>query len=184
MTSKPSSSFEIELKALLTKDQYERLRRELPHTMRVVDEDVVHTIRYRPGNVRLRFSGKMQEFVTKSGDPTKICSKEIVIPLESREQLDAFAESLAVLNFKPDPSWITHKQEFETQHKGRIYLISLQHIEKFAYILEVEIMCDTDESDKHELALRSIIKSLVCEPIDPRDFSDRIKQYIKENKDT
>lgn len=175
--------YEIELKALLTGGDYERLLRELPTKMKSVNEDSVHTIRYRPGDLRLRRSNKIFEFVTKEGDVTNLSRKEIKIELASLDALENFAQLFSILRFKPDPSWLKHKQEFECELNGFKYTVCLQHIENFAYILEVEFLSERDDSMIHEPNLKKIIKELGCEPIEPQDFSKKIREYIEVNKD-
>ncbi len=180
--SKPSSFYEIELKSLLSKEQYDRLHAELPKKMKMINEETIHTTRYRPGDTRLRHSDKTTEIVCKEGDPTKICRKEVKIPLVSKEKLDYFAQVFDLLNMKFDPPWIKDKREFEYSVNGFNYIICLQHIHNFAYILEVEFLSDTDTSQIHEPNLRKIMAELGCEPIEPKDFSERIKQYIETNR--
>lgn len=96
--SQPSSFYEIELKALLSEEQYHRLYFELPQKMRMINEETIHTTRYRPGDIRLRHSDKTLEIVCKDGDPTKVCRKEVKIPLVSSDQLGYFAQVFDLLN--------------------------------------------------------------------------------------
>lgn len=178
----PESFYEIEMKALLSQKEYNRLYNELPNEMKLINEETINTTRYYPGDLRLRHSDKTIEVVCKEGDPTKICRKEVRIPLSSKEKLDHFAQVFELMELKTHPSWVKHKREFEYNFKGHNYIICLQHIENFAYILEVEFLSEKDDSDFHEPNLKAIIEELGCEPIDPEDFSTRISQYIKENK--
>lgn len=178
----PSVLYEIELKALLSKGQYDRLYSELPQRMRMINEETIHTTRYRPGDVRLRHSDKTLEIVCKESDPTKICRKEVRIPLASKEQLDYFTQVFDLLHMQFDPPWIKDKQEFEYPVNGFTYVVCLQHIRNFAYILEVEFLSETDTSQIHEPNLRRIVSELGCEPIEPGDFSERIMKYIEQNK--
>ncbi len=178
----PKSFYEIELKTLLTEEQFNRLHSELPKKMKLINTESIHTTRYRPGDVRLRHSDKTTEIVCKDKDPTTICRKEIVIPLGSIKELEHFSQMLDLLEFKPDPPWLKHKKEFEHRMNGYSYVVCLQHIEKFAYIMEVEFLSQNDDSAIHEPNLRRIIKELGCEPIEPKDFADRINQYIQTNR--
>ncbi len=170
------------MKALLSEDQYQELYRTLPQKMQEINTETIHTTRYRPGDVRLRKSPKTLELVCKEGDVTKIARKEIKIPLDSTETVDHMAFVLDMLQFKADPPWTKHKKEYTFHYRGFDYVVCLQHIEKFAYILEVEFLSDKDDSAIHEPNLRAIIKYLGAEPINPQDFSEKIKRYIKENK--
>jgi hypothetical protein len=174
----PSLVYEIELKALLSEEQYKRLCSELPSKMRLFNEETIHTTRYRPGDVRLRSSDKRLEIICKDGDPTKISRKEVKIPLREEDKLDYFAHMFGLIGLTPDPSWTKHKREFEYDFKGFTYVVCLQHIENFAYIMEVEFLSENDDSVIHEPNLRAIIQELGCEPINPADFSQKIKEYI------
>jgi len=179
--AQPKSFFEIELKALLSEEKYKKLTDELPKKMKKINEEIIFTTRYRPGDIRLRHSDKTIEIVCKEGDPTKISRKEIVLPLPTKEYLEHFAQALEMLDFTFDPPWEKHKQEFMHKHKGYEYVVCVQHIKNFAYILEVEFLSENDDAHIHEPNLREIIESLGCEPINPEDFSKKIKAYIKKN---
>jgi len=179
---KPASFYEIELKSLLSKEQYEKLFEELPQKMKLINEETIHTTRYRPGDLRLRHSDKTCEIVCKEGDVTKISRREVKIPLVSKEKINYFSQIFKLLDFRPDPSWTKHKKEFEYHFNGFSYIICLQHIEKFAYVLEVEFLSDEDNSHIHEPNLRAIFKELGCDPINPEDFLNKIQEYIKENR--
>ena len=88
----PSSFYEIELKAILTPEDYQRLYDELPQRMRLINEETIHTTRYRPGDVRLRHSDRTLEIVCKQADVTRVSRKEVRIPLATREKLDYFEQ--------------------------------------------------------------------------------------------
>jgi hypothetical protein len=143
---------------------------------------VIYTTRYRPGDVRLRHSAKTLEIVSKEGDPTVISRREIVIPVESKGHLDHFSQVLESVGCASDPPWTKHKQEFTILHKGFEYVVCLQDIKNFAYIIEVEHLSETDDRDVHEPNIREIFAILGVEPIDPKNFTERINKYIKENK--
>ena len=159
---KPEIFYEIELKALLTKEQYGELIEELPKKMKRINEETVTTTRYRrnggPEDVRLRHSNKISEIVSKSGEPTFLARKEIKIPLHSKEALDHFANVFEVLGLQPDPPWTKYKTEYEIELNGFTYIVCLQHIFNFAYILEVERLSEQDDSKVHEPNIKSIIK--------------------------
>lgn len=148
----------------------------------MINEETIHTTRYRPGDVRLRHSDKTLEIICKEGDPTKICRREIKIPLSDKEQLDYFAQVFALLDMQFDPPWVKDKREFSYSINGFSYVVCLQHIRNFAHILEVEFLSETDNSQIHEPNLRQIMFELGCEPIEPKDFSERINKYIEQNK--
>lgn len=178
----PSVFYEIELKSLLTEEQYRKLKENLPQRMKVINLETIHTTRYRPGDVRLRHSDKTLELVGKQGDATQICRKEIKIPLASKEKIDHLAQVFSLLELQPDPPWTKHKVEFEHKYNGFTYIVCLQHIENFGYILEVEFLSPNDDSRIHEPNLRKIIDELGCKPIEPQEFSKKIEEYIKQNK--
>ena len=174
--------YEIEMKAHLTKEKYDSLSKELPLKLKQINIETIHTTRYRPGDIRLRYSDKKAELVCKEGDPTKISRKEVIINLQSKENIDKFTEVLKMLNFKSDPPWLKHKQEFEYNLNGYDYNVCLQNIEKFAYLLEVEFLSEKEEPDLHIENLKTIIRGLDCEPINPEDFTKKINQYIQLNQ--
>ena len=181
MNKKSSNKYEIEIKALLSKEKYESLLEELPKRMRKINEENVQVKKYAP-NMFLRHSKKKVEFVYKQGDATDISRKEIIIPLKSKKNLDDLEEILKCLGFTSDPPWETQKDEFSYILDGFEYTLSLQYTPNFAYILEAEFLSATDDKDIHEEKLKQIIRSLGAEPINPAEFSERIKKYIQEKK--
>jgi adenylate cyclase class IV len=171
---------EIELKALLTEEKYKELIGKLS-SFKLINEDTIHTTRYRPGDIRLRFSDKMFEIVEKQGDPTQISRKEIITKIAGKEEFEAKKKELEESGFKADPSWIKHKKEFAYPYNGFEYIVCLQHVENFAYILEVEFMADKDDVELHEPNIRAIMMRLGVELIEPEEFKNKIDEYIKAN---
>jgi hypothetical protein len=169
---------EVEIKSLLTEDKYKYLKTLLPHKFTKIDEDKVTTIKFRPADVRVRYSDKMREVVFKGkDDPAAIERNELSISLKDQEDCDKMISLLEGVGLSQHPSWTTHKQEFILTLDEHEYTLSLQHIEKFAYILEAEIL--TDNPEKHIPKLKSILSGLGCEPIDPEDFREKVEEYRK-----
>ena len=178
---KPSISYEIEMKALLTKEEYAKILAKLLKQKKLINNDIIYTIKFKP-DLRLRHSPKIAEIVCKEGDPTKIRRKEIKIPLKDKEEIKFFSEIFKLIGLKEEPPWLKHKHEFLYSYNNCDYVVCVQYIENFAYVLEVEFMSMTDQSKIHEANLRAIVKELGFEPIDPRQYTHRIKEYIQKNK--
>lgn len=173
-----TETFEIELKAILSFEQYQRLLVELPKRMQFLKKDTVYTTRYRPGDVRLRKSSLGFELVCKQGDVTDMTRKEMCIPL-SPDQAEGISHVFDVLGFKSDPSWTQHKTAFQTKVGDFTYSVCLQHIEQFAYLLEVEHLSTHNDSAIHEPVIRTIIEQAGCKPLNPIEFSRQIEQYVQ-----
>ena len=171
---------EIEIKSLLTKEKYEELKELLPQKFQRINEDKITTVRFRPKDIRVRYSDKIKELVFKDGDPTTLSRKEISINLNSHDDCQQTIQLLKELGFQDDPEWIKNKDEFLCEHNGEEYTLSLQHIENFAYLLEAEIIAE--ESIGHIQNLKNILNNLGCEPIDNKDFKLKIEEYIKSNR--
>ena len=169
---------EIEIKSLLTKEKYKELKEILPQKFKKIDEDFITTFRFKPKDIRIRFSDKISEIVFKDKDPTAVSRKEISINLKDKDECLKMIDLLRELGFKDDPSWTNEKEEFICFYDGFEYILSLQFIEDFAYLLEAEIV--SDDPKKHIPNLKKIISDLGCEPIDPEDFKERINNYVKE----
>ena len=169
---------EIEIKALLTKDKYNYLRTLLPHRYTKINEDNVTTVKFRPKDVRVRFSDKINEVVFKDTDPTKFSRKEISIGLKGIDECNAMIELLKAVGLEEHPRWTTQRADFICEHEGHEYTLSLQHIPNFAYILEAEALCDSDDPEKHIPNLKRMLSSLGCEPLDPDEFRQKIQEYI------
>ncbi|MFC1728042.1 hypothetical protein ACFLZ7_01090 [Nanoarchaeota archaeon] len=181
-----NQSYEIELKSLLSKEQFDRLCSELPGQMKLTNQESLNTIKFvlpEGGDIRLRHSNKTFEMVHKDGSATNLSRKENTINLNGKDDITNLIKLFNNLNFKQDPSWITHKKEFQHSFNGFNYSICLQHIEKFAYLLEVEFMSKSNDPQKHEQNIREVIKNLGCEPISNQEFKEKIKKYIEDNKE-
>ena len=171
---------EVEIKALLTEKQYNDLRDSLPKTCKTINQDEITTFRFRPKDIRVRWSNKIQELVYKDGDPTSFSRKEITVNLAQKQDCESMLALLRELGFKDDPSWLKRKDEFVVHYKGHEYTLSLQFIQNFAYILEAEIMTDHC-IDEHTQNLKEILKNLGCQLIEPEEFTAKIQEYIKKN---
>ncbi|MBW2996589.1 hypothetical protein KY332_04800 [Candidatus Woesearchaeota archaeon] len=173
---------EIELKALLTPEQHKELIEKLSSEFKLINEESVHTTRYKPGDIRLRFSHNMFEMVEKQGDVSQGSRKEKVTKLNNKEELELKRKELEEKGYEAYPSWITHKKEFMYPYNGFDYTLCFQHTENFAHILEVEFMTEEDDSAIHEPNIRAIMMKLGVKPINPEEFKEMIKDYIDKNK--
>ena len=90
-------------------------------------------------------------------------------------------EGFASEGMGADPKWVKHKQEFVTQISGYNYVICLQEIENFGYLLEVERMSEVNDSEIHVPNLQQIIKGFDLEPIEPKEFQAKVRDYIADN---
>ncbi|MFH1398929.1 MAG: hypothetical protein ABIG95_02365 [Candidatus Woesearchaeota archaeon] len=177
----PSIFYEMEYKALLSKEQYTQLLNRLFAEKKLINADVIYTLKFKP-DLRLRHSPKIAEIVCKEGDPTKLCRKEISIPLRNKNEIEYFNQLFQLMGLEHDPPWIKHKHEFLYSYKGYDYIACVQHIENFAYILEVEFCSMTRHIGAHKDNIRAIIRELGCEPITPKEYTQKIEEYIKQNK--
>lgn len=176
-------SYEIELKALLSREKYDELKEKLRNEFELINEESLNTIKFinRNNDIRLRYSDKTFELVFKDKGVMNISRNKNIINLNGKNEVDNFVKLFKLLGFKEDSSWITHKNEFKFKYKDYNYNISLQDIENFAYIMEVEFL-SSKEDKVHEENIKEIIKKFGLEPIKNNEFSERIKKYIKENK--
>lgn len=169
---------EIEIKSLLTKEKYEELKKVLPERFKKIDEDSITTIKFKPKDIRVRYSDKVKELIFKDGDPTQFSRKEISIDLGSLENCEKMITLLTALGLEQHPSWIKHGEEFICEHAGFKYALSLQHIENFAYILEAEFMSE-EHDEQHVNNIKQILQDLGCDPINVEEFKEKIKEYIE-----
>jgi len=168
---------EVEIKALLTEERYRYLKGLLPARFQKVNDDNITTIKFRPHDVRVRYSDKKREVIFKSGDddPAAVSREEISIPLQTQEDCDKMVALLDAVGLSQHPTWTTEKQEFLCEMAGNQYTLSLQNIPNFAYILEAEAI--TDEPSKHIPNLKKLIASLGCTPIEPDEFREKVREY-------
>ncbi|MFC1598886.1 hypothetical protein ACFL2U_02695 [Patescibacteria group bacterium] len=179
----PEIFFEIELKSVIDKDKYEQLKQLLnqDEKFKKFNAESITTDFYKANqdktDIRLRHSDKTNEVVCKKGLVTRICRQEIRIPLVSKEQLDHFSEIFQTMPLERQPKTLKHKQEFTYKFKDYDYVICLQHIEDFAYLVEVEFLSEKDDSDKHEPNLMAILEELGLHLIDGEKFLKRVEDY-------
>jgi CYTH domain-containing protein len=167
---------EVEIKALLTEERYRYLKTLLPHKFTKINEDTVTTVKFKPTDVRVRYSDKMREVVFKGKDnPSAIERNEFSISLKDMDDCNKMIALLEGIGLSQHPQWTTHKEEFILTLDDHDYTLSLQDIPNFAYILEAEII--TDEPEKHLPKLKKILSGLGCEPIDPQDFNRKVEEY-------
>jgi adenylate cyclase class IV len=183
MDKNPQIFYEIELKSVFDKAKYDQLNDFLNSNekFKLLNKESITTEFYKADadqtDVRLRNSDKTIELICKKGLVTKICRKEIQIPLASMEKLEHLKQVFDFLPLEKQPKTLKHKQEFMYKYKGFDYCICLQHIEDFAYLLEVEYLADKDESELHEPNLLAILKELGLELISGEKFLKRVEDY-------
>ncbi len=179
-------SYEIEMKSILSDEQYDLLKNKLPKIMKLVNKESLHTSKFMSEtgeDIRLRHSETKFELVYKTGKVTDIARKESITKLKSKQEIDSFICIFRALQFIEEPSWITHRRNFEYNFDNNNYFVSLQDTENFAKILEVEFNTEKEENmDFHKAQIKKIIKSLDCKPINSEKFHQEIKKYIEKNK--
>lgn len=174
--------YEIELKALITKEQYDKFSEILPKEYTKVNDDLIHSIRYRPGDIRLRYSNRIFELVHKTGQENKICKKETKIYFDNVDEFNNMKSIFSDLKILCDAEINIHKQDYEILLDEFRYIICLQNIKDYAYVLEVEYLNEDENYLIHERNIRSIFKRLNIQPIDPKEFNDRLTRYLLVNK--
>lgn len=173
---------EIEIRAVLTEQKYEELKKLLPQKFKQVNNDTITTVRFRPKDVRVKYSNKGCEFVCKDEDVMKFSRNELTVKLSSEKDGKAMEEALKRLGFNHDPPWIKEEHDFVCEFEGNKYSLCLQHIRNFAYVLEAEIVCEDNEEEKHVPVLKKLLSSLGCEPIGIQEYRAMINDYIKKNE--
>lgn len=186
MTKQPEAFYEIELKAILDKEKYEELKQRLNSDpkYKLINTETIKTTFYKADaektDVRLRQSDKTIEIVYKRGLMTRICRREIKIPLTSLEKLEYFIQIFDALPMEKQRSTIKHKQEFVYHFNGYDYVICLQYLEELAYIMEVEYLGETEEESAiHEPNLHAILAELGLALIDGAKYTQRVNDYKK-----
>jgi len=184
MNLKPESFYEIELKALLDKQMHQELDALLANDEKFkhFNTETIQTKFFKDhdkNDVRLRISDKTIELVYKKGLVKEYCRKEIKIPLANKEKYDYFLEIFRALPMRPERGTIKHKKEYIYNYKGHDYIVCLQHLEDFAYILEVEYLAqDPKEADLHVPNIREILTELDLDVIDGEKFMKQVSDYI------
>jgi adenylate cyclase class IV len=184
MEKKPEIFYEIELKALLDEAEHKRLAKVLEEDARfkLFNTETIKTSFFKDrekNDVRLRISDKTCEFVYKKGLVKEYCRLEIKIPLQDKETLEHFIKVMRLLPLHAERGTLKHKKEYSYNYKGFDYIVCLQHLENFAYILEVEFLAETqDVSELHIKNIQEIFDDLGVKLIDGEKFMDRVYQYV------
>ena len=170
-------AYEIEMRAILTKEKYEKLNHLFKNNYKQILEDTAQNYKFLP-DVRVRFSKKINEIVIKDPDPTELSRKETVISLNSEEDSLKAIEFLKTIGLKEGGlPWKTTKSEFIYPHDQYEYLLSLQYTEGFAYILEVEFTDKEDNGHLHKNNIIKILDSFGCKEVEKEEFKKMIKDY-------
>jgi adenylate cyclase class IV len=184
MDRKPESFYEIELKAILDKVKYDELNQRLNSDpkFKLINAETIKTVFYKADaektDVRLRQSDKTIEIVYKRGLMTRICRREIKIPLASLAKLEYFIQIFDALPMEKQRPTIKHKQEFVYHFNGYDYVICLQYLEELAYVLEVEYLGETEEESAiHEPNLHAILAELGLALMDGAKYTQRVNDY-------
>lgn len=190
MENKPEVFYEIELKAVFNKAKYDELKQILNSNpkYKLFNEESIRTEFYKADqdrtDVRLRQSDKTTELVCKKGLVIRSCRREIKIPLASAAHLDHLREVFDLLPLTKNPMTLKHKQEFLYHYNAYDYVVCLQHIENFAYLMEVEFLADkAEDAEIHEPNLLGILAEFGLKPIDEQKFLIRVEDY-KAGKNT
>ncbi|MCC7570056.1 hypothetical protein KO465_01775 [Candidatus Micrarchaeota archaeon] len=172
---------EHEIRAVLTKEKYDELNKLFNDKYNKILDDKSITEKFRMDavgkDIRIRYSENISEMVIKSNDPTNVSRLETSIYLKSAEDCKKMIEFLGEAGLKQDPPWLKTKQEFEMIYNGKKYVLSLQHIEKFAYILEVELQTE-NFTEEHLYEMNQILRMFGCSRVDANLFKKMIKEYI------
>ena len=95
------SYYEVELKALLTKEQYDSLLTYLSKDYIKIDDDIVYNKRYRPGDIRLRYSNRVFELVKKELINEYVCRKT-VFSFDNKDDFDKMQDVFDNLQLNSD----------------------------------------------------------------------------------
>ncbi len=183
MDTKPEVVYEIELKSIFDKKKYDQLNELLnsDDKYKLFNKETITTEFYKADedktDVRLRYSDKTIEIVTKKGLVTRCVRKEIKIPLPNKDTLDHFRYVFDLLPLTPNPKTLKHKQEFTYNFNDYDYVVCLQHIENFAYLMEVEFLAEKDDSEIHEPNLKEILNEFGLNLIEGEKFLKRVEDY-------
>lgn len=183
MELKPESFYEIELKAVMDRPKFDELKQLLNSDPRfkLINKESINTEFYKADHdktdVRLRYSDKTLEIVCKKGLVTRNVRKEIKIPLPTLEHINHFRQVFDLLPMVTNPKTLKHKQEFVYHFGGFDYVVCLQHIENFAYLLEVEFLAENEDSAIHEPNLNKILAEFGLALIDGEKFLKRVEDY-------
>ena len=169
--------YDIEIKCLITEEKYNQLVEYLNKNFRLEKEYTTYSTKFVPGDVRLYKTGDEMHVVCKEQDLSKVGRKEIKIPVANEEDFNAMHDLFIMLGLKQAPSWIKHKKEFIFPYKGYNYTVCLEHIEGFGHILKVVILSDTNNFYAHEPNIKDIIKELGCEPVNPVQLLQKVKEF-------
>lgn len=190
MNLKPEAFYEIELKAILSEEKYNELKEYLNSNdkFKLINTESIYTDFWKDkdrNDLRLRHSDKTIEFVFKKGLITKICRREIKIPLQSMDHFKHWELVLdSMMTNNRERGTLKHKQEFVYEFKGYKYVICLQFIEQLARLLEVEFLAEREEESAiHEPNLRMILAELGLALLDGDKYMARVHDFI-DGKDT
>jgi len=180
----PESFYEIELKSLLDKEIYKFIKEKFAADQKFKHHNTerIETSFFKDdlkNDIRLRISDKTCELVYKKGLVNEFVRKEIKIPLAHSQKLEYLDEIFHNLEVRPERGTIKHKFEYLYNYNGYDYVVCLQYLEDFAYILEIEYLAKNEtEAELHVPNIKNIFQELNLQIINGEKFMERVYRYI------
>lgn len=173
--------YQIELKSILTWNNFNRLQMDLPDKIKLMDKEMVHSMLYQPGWHALKSNDKDKlEYVVK--EHIDRISTEV-----TRERLDntGYLGQMRKLNMENQfvREWGTARLVFGHTLEGHTYKIYLENIikpglEEPAYVLKVRHEDENNAVDEHALKLRKMMVSLGAAIIHPSQFEEKLRLFF------
>lgn len=178
----PKDFYEIEIKALLSESKFAQLLNTFSQSMALINEEKLYSRRYRPNDLRLRYSDKRKEIVFKTGGVTSVIRRELIIPLKSMHEIKFFEMLFLLLGFKLDAPWNKKRYDFIYNYRSFDYILSLEFIEDFSHLLEIEIQTNSNDLGPHKANIELLMAKFGCEPANEDYFQMLLDRYIEDYK--
>jgi len=165
---------EVEVKALLSKDEYENLAEFFHYNADFLGEDKQETWYFDcPEDIRIQKNTNYSKIIYKSGKIHDQTREEIEIKFDKND-FEKFTKILDSLGIKTKVKWFRHRKDFNWEGVK----VSLDFTKGYGYILELEKI--SDEKNKEEVLeeLKDTLKTLDIK-LTPREiFDEKFDYYV------
>lgn len=169
---------EVELRSLLSKEEYEKLKSFFDKNAQLIKEDEQETHYFNcEEDLRIQKNKYYSKVWLKRGELHDESREEIELKMDKAD-FKKLQSLFNALNYEVSIKWFRQRREY----KWRGVSVMLDYTKGYGYILELEILTEGDEESALS-KLRGLFKELNVKLTPKKVFSEKYKYYKKNWKE-
>ncbi len=169
-------NIEVEVKSLISKEQYEDLLNFFHKNAKFLKEDYQETYYFdAPVDLRIQKNNFFSKIVLKAGKVHDEIREETEIKF-SKEDFERLEKLFLSIGFNVQIKWFRNRLEFEWNGLD----VCLDFTKGYGYIIEIEKLCDEPEKEQALEFIKQKFKELDISITPREDFDNKYNNY-KEN---